>query len=668
MHNNRKLSQYMKLGIIIVMIIVFSCYPTFAAEECSWITKDSFEYLNVFFSNLWRFFSWIWIVLWNFAGVLMTNSMVYWEFMHLDSFLWKIWQMSRTIANYALWFLFIYYIFRYIFFKDEKPPVTKIKDILVASVLVQVSWFMTMVLVDLSTIALATVSSFPSQIMSVDSKLTETFKSEIGKSEILNDKKIIVVNAFTDEYLQSDNSSWFSIEKTEGGDWSVDPKKSTIDALLPGPDNLWGPFIYLWATAFQAQKFVVRPIPVSANCVDSIAKVLTNLLLDAWTVILYSLALSFLIVLLVMRLGYLRIFIAISPIVVLVYALKLTKLQNKNELFDLRKVIVLIFKPAIFALWISLMFIVVVTVQRLFDQSMNSYLDSVGISDKQQTSTKQDVIPKVSSSLEDAWIVGVYLKNWAKSLKDVILSLITLVLMWQLVKLALTSSIWGVGEKSKITEKMKSLVKNTWTLFWSVWVVPTPKGMMWFNEIWDFNGGTSPLLTEAREKIETSFTERDKSEETILALLWKWDKVAVKSVTQTQKDNCFRGTLGSDAAPSAFVKWLSDLREKNKWALKFQDVKKEVETWVKNRRELKSGDTYYSAMANYFKWEGPWEKLKEYSGHDDFDIGKWFKDNDEAFKSFYTNVLKGNEKYDTYKDFIDKWGIIRTKKTTSWNK
>ena len=113
--------------------------------------------------------------------------------------------------------MFVYYIFRYIFFKDDKPPIDKIKDILVASVLVQVSWFMVMVLVDLSTIALATVSSFPSQIMSVDTKLTETFKAEIMKSEILNDKKIIVVNAFTDKYLESDNTTWFSVEKTEGG-------------------------------------------------------------------------------------------------------------------------------------------------------------------------------------------------------------------------------------------------------------------------------------------------------------------------------------------------------------------------------------------------------------------------------------------------------------------
>jgi hypothetical protein len=112
--------------------------------------------------------------------------------------------------------MFIYYIFKYIFFKDDKPPIGKIKDILVASVLVQVSWFMVMVLVDLSTIVLATVSSFPSQVMSIDSKLTETFKSEMVKSEILNDKKIVVVNAFTDKYLESDNVTWFSVDKPEG--------------------------------------------------------------------------------------------------------------------------------------------------------------------------------------------------------------------------------------------------------------------------------------------------------------------------------------------------------------------------------------------------------------------------------------------------------------------
>lgn len=673
MHSNRKLSQYLKLGIIIVMVIIFSCYPTFASDsKCSWVTKDSLDTIYVFLTNLWKFFSWIWIVLWNFAGVLMTNAMVYWEFMHLDSFLWKIWQMSRTIANYALWFLFIYYIFKYIFFKDDKPPIGKVKDILVASVLVQISRFMVMVLVDLSTIGLATVSSFSSQVLSADSKMLETFKSEMVKSDVLNDKKIIVINAFTDDYLEWDNSTWFSIEKTEWGGWSVDPKKETMDALLPSASNLWGPFIYLWATAFKAQDFVTRPIPVSANCVDTIEKVITNLILQSWTVILYSIALALLIVLLVMRLAFLRIFIAISPIVVLIYALDLSSIKKWNllnndikDILDLKKVIVLIFKPVIFAFWISMMFIVVVTVQRLFDQSASSYLDNVGLSDKSKTWTRTDAIPKISSTLENAWIVSVYLKNWATSLKDVVLALITLVLMWQLIKLALTWSIWsiwGFNENSQLSQRMNKMLKNTWKVFWGIWVIPTPKGRMWFNQVWDSDYGYSPLITEAKGKLEKEFTKRDKSQETILALLWEWDKVVVKSVTETQKGDIIRA-VRPDNAPSVFVDKLDALKKSNDWALKFEDVWKEIQDWVTKRKDLETTNRdYYKTMYNYFG-KANWDALCTEINKDEknFSIKNWFDKNSSGFKEFYTNVLKGNEKYDNYKDFIDKWGIITTK-------
>lgn len=60
--------------------------------------------------------SWIWIILGNIAGKLMTNTLVYGEFMGLDSFLWKTWQITRTFANYAIGFLFGYSIFKYILF------------------------------------------------------------------------------------------------------------------------------------------------------------------------------------------------------------------------------------------------------------------------------------------------------------------------------------------------------------------------------------------------------------------------------------------------------------------------------------------------------------------------------------------------------------------------
>ncbi len=666
MHNNRKLSQYFKLGIIIVMVIVFSCYPTFASDKCSWVTKDSLDTIYVFLTNLWKFFSWIWIVLWNFAGVLMTNAMVYWEFMHLDSFLWKIWQMSRTIANYALWFLFIYYIFKYIFFKDDKPPIGKVKDILVASVLVQISRFMVMVLVDLSTIGLATVSSFSSQVLSADSKMLETFKSEMVKSDVLNDKKIIVINAFTDDYLEWDNSTWFSIEKTEWGGWSVDPKKETMDALLPSASNLWGPFIYLWATAFKAQDFVTRPIPVSANCVDTIEKVLTNLILQSWTVILYSIALALLIVLLVMRLVFLRIFIAISPIVVLIYALDLSSIKKWNllnndikDILDLKKVIILIFKPVIFAFWISMMFIVVVTVQRLFDQSASSYLDNVGLSDKSKTWTRTDAIPKISSTLENAWIVSVYLENWATSLKDVILALITLVLMWQLIKLALTW--WGFNENSKLSQRINKVVDKTWKLFWEIWVVPTPKWSMWLNQIWDPEYGYSPLITEAEGRLKKEFTKRDKSEQTILELLWKWGKVVVKTIPQEQVDNHFRKAFDESASASMFVDRLKDLKGENEWALKYENVERKILEWIRKYKDKDSKSKDYEYMSDYFGGRKYWSKLAQDSREEGFKLGNRFNKYDDSFKAFYTNVLKGNEEYRNYKEFIDKWGIITTK-------
>ena len=414
------------------MVIVFSSYPTFA-EECSWDAKETLDMLNTFITNLWRFCSWIWIILWNIAGVLMTNVMVYWEFMHLDNFLWKIWQLTRSIANYALWFLFIYSIFKYIFFKVDKPPMDQIKNILVASVLVQASWFLVMVLVDLSTIALATVSSFPAQVLSDNSTLMQTMKGEMVWSRILNDKKIVVINAFSDEYLKWDNDSWYSIEKW-GDDSSVDPEKKTVDAMMPSANNLWWPFIYLWATAFEPYKN--RQIPESADCVGATEKVITNFLFDAWTTILYSLALILFIVLLVMRLVYLWIFIAISPIVILLSVVKVIKINKNDDILSLSKAVWLIFKPVVFALWMSLMFLVVIVFQGVLNKSITSTFPwDVSTSGSWNLSTSRDVIPKVSSSLEDAWIVSVYLKEWTRTMKDIILSFIVLVLMWQMVKM-----------------------------------------------------------------------------------------------------------------------------------------------------------------------------------------------------------------------------------------
>jgi hypothetical protein len=94
----------------------------------------------------------------------------------------------------------------------EKPPIQTIKDILVASIFIQASWFLVMVVVDLSTIGVATVSSFPAQVMVSSPDIMQTMKEQMTKSK-LTGKDVIVINSFSDQYLTQANTKWYSIEK-----------------------------------------------------------------------------------------------------------------------------------------------------------------------------------------------------------------------------------------------------------------------------------------------------------------------------------------------------------------------------------------------------------------------------------------------------------------------
>lgn len=92
-------------------------------------------------------------------------------------------------------------------FPSEKggSPIKTIKELLVASVLVQASWFLVMVIVDISTIALATVSSFPSQVLANSSYMQQITFSEIKANKVLgsaikSNPEAIEINPFTDVF------------------------------------------------------------------------------------------------------------------------------------------------------------------------------------------------------------------------------------------------------------------------------------------------------------------------------------------------------------------------------------------------------------------------------------------------------------------------------------
>ena len=111
------------------------------------------------------------------AWLAMDNSLVYWSFIWFDVSLWKIWQIVRTFANYTLWVLFLVWILIYNFSPTWKVFWSAVKDwkdlivkTLIASVLIQASWFIMMALVDLSTVLTYTVWSLPTLVINADEK------------------------------------------------------------------------------------------------------------------------------------------------------------------------------------------------------------------------------------------------------------------------------------------------------------------------------------------------------------------------------------------------------------------------------------------------------------------------------------------------------------------
>lgn len=82
-------------------------------------------------------------------------------------------------------------------------------------------------------------------------------------------------------------------------------------------------------------------------------------------IILYAFSLAVLIIILIVRALYLWIFIALSPIIILL-GTKLLDIGKVSSFLDRKKILKLIFQPVLFGLWISIMFLFVVVIQGFF--------------------------------------------------------------------------------------------------------------------------------------------------------------------------------------------------------------------------------------------------------------------------------------------------------------
>lgn len=113
----------------------------------------------------------IYVILWPalfIAWLAMDNSLIYWEIFGIDKALFQFWQIMKNFANFALWFIFVWSILKYIFdiqWGKSKNPKDIIINLLLASVLVNTSWFAMWVLVDLSTALTVGIGWLPLQLI-----------------------------------------------------------------------------------------------------------------------------------------------------------------------------------------------------------------------------------------------------------------------------------------------------------------------------------------------------------------------------------------------------------------------------------------------------------------------------------------------------------------------
>ena len=119
------------------------------------------------------------------AWKLVDNSMVYGEVFGFDAVLWNLWVTVRNLANFALWFIFIYKIFSYLIKQDKNRDIKKLLiRTLIAWVGIQASWFVMMVLVDISTVMTYSVWWLPLTVL-WDTKInnSEESKEEVGECD-----------------------------------------------------------------------------------------------------------------------------------------------------------------------------------------------------------------------------------------------------------------------------------------------------------------------------------------------------------------------------------------------------------------------------------------------------------------------------------------------------
>lgn len=461
--------------IVVIWLMWFSDF-SFAAEsnnfEVFWLT------LNYIVSAL----AWIWIFFAKVAWEFLTNKWVYGEVFWWDALLWKFRNIMKNIANFWLGFFLVYMILKWLVDQYNWKEITKnLKDTilwtLIAWVWIQASWFLTAAVIDVSTVTLVAAWSFPSQIVSNSEEVEVAMKASLSKF-LSSDGKVVekvkkislfpetawVTNLFKVEYVP--------IDAPQDVTW-------IIEKILP-KDNVRGPLYFMWFSILETD-LITSP---NTTKDESIKATIFNTLMQWWTTIIFSIEMFVLCIIAVMRIVYLWMFIALSPLAVLLWCIK----QSWQKLWDsesfasklMRQInfnsfFINAFKPTIIVLCIWIAAILVSLMTSVMKKYMTSgeefsYKWVTFSSRADDKNTNDNPWDQTYTTTMDSDLIHFTLTNAWKTLLGFVLSIITVIIVYQIIKIGVM--LWWKDSHDFVTKNIGKIQKSLGDLMMSMPVVP----------------------------------------------------------------------------------------------------------------------------------------------------------------------------------------------------
>jgi len=468
-----------------MVIICMMSFSDFSFADAG-VDQKIFD-VNTVIYLITSFLSWFWVILAKLAWEFLTNKWVYWEVIWLDSLLrqWRV--IMKNISNFWLLFYFTYMVFSAVIWKDD--IVKKVKDnliwILVAWVWIQASWFFTAAMIDVSTITLVAAGSLPAQVISMDSDVEKSMKEALAP---FVDQNFTVTTWLEYSLFPLDWTANTFIKTNEvpidlvSVSWE-NARDRFIDMLLPSADDVSGPFYYIWFSILQSNILNTN----NQSDEKSVKKTILNILIQWWTTVIYAIEIWVLCILALMRIIYLWMFIVLSPLAVLLRCID--KADNKvfkkiggddwllwslTKHINFKSFFINIFKPTIIFLWISLAMIFATLMSGVItkngDKSVDEDLWWVQIlSKKDKTEQNESYTIGIHSN-----IFSYTFRHAGKGILDLMMSILTLVIVYVIIKIAVNIWWW----KDFVSEKIGKIQKSVWETLTSLPVMP----VAWYDD------------------------------------------------------------------------------------------------------------------------------------------------------------------------------------------